>query len=159
MSATDSDNSIDWLASDNEENESDQESDRKANPSQTEASPSSSNPGQLRLSEGGCRRSGELKEGDGKKSEVREVSRRGSPGCVEKWDRGAATGLCKKQQGEKANGRNSQQPLKRPHSSTEEQCKERQLISNASEKGRIFSSKVSSLRDSCLFSTGKHPEN
>ncbi|XP_061577788.1 circadian-associated transcriptional repressor [Cololabis saira] len=146
MSATDSDNSIDWLASDNEENESEQESDRAAKQSQTEASPSSSTPAQLRPSAGGCRHSAALREGEGNASEVTEVSRRGSPAYMGKRDRATATGLCKKQQGDRANGKNTQQPLKRPHRSSEEQCRERQLISNTSEKDRIFSSKCLELQ-------------
>ncbi|XP_041853166.1 circadian-associated transcriptional repressor isoform X2 [Melanotaenia boesemani] len=146
MSATDSDNSIDWLASDNEENESEQESDCTTKPSQTEASSSPSNPSHLGPSESSCCRSCELKEGDSKWSEVREVSSRGSPGCMEKWDRGMITGLCKTQQGGKVNGKNAQQLLKRPYSSAEEQSKERQLISNTSEKDQIFSRKCMELQ-------------
>ncbi|KAM6937526.1 uncharacterized protein ciartb [Xenentodon cancila] len=146
MSATDSDNSIDWLASDNEENESEQESDRAAKQGQTEACPSSSTPAQLGPSAGSCRHSIVLKEGDGKTSEAMEVSRQGSPACMEKWDRGTATGLCKKQQGERANGKNTQQPLKRPHRPAEEECKERQLISDTSEKDQLFSSKCMELQ-------------
>ena len=142
MSATDSDNSIDWLASDNEDNESDRESDCTRSHSQAEAPPSSSALPHLGQSDGSCRRSSEVKEGDSDWSEVREDSSRGSP-----RNRAAtynsAFGLCKTQQGEKMNGRNTQQALKRPHSSAEEGCKERQLISNVSEKDRIFSSKVS----------------
>ncbi|XP_072241999.1 uncharacterized protein [Leuresthes tenuis] len=146
MSATDSDNSIDWLASDNEENESEQEFDHDTKHGHTEASSSPSAPPHLGLSDNSCRRSDELKEGNSNWSEVREVSGRGSPGCMEKWDRGTTTGLCKTQQGEKLNDKNTQQPLKRPHSSAGEQCKERQLVSNASEKDRIFSSKCMELQ-------------
>lgn len=143
MSATDSDNSIDWLASDNEDNENEQEPDCTRKHSQTEAplSPcAASHPGPTDSS---CRWSSDLKEGDGNWSGVREVSSRGSPGCMEKWDRDTATGLCKTQQGERMNGNNTQQALKRPRGSTEDECKERQLIANMSEKERIFSSKVS----------------
>uniref|UniRef100_A0A3Q1ENS6 Circadian-associated transcriptional repressor-like n=1 Tax=Acanthochromis polyacanthus TaxID=80966 RepID=A0A3Q1ENS6_9TELE len=146
MSATDSDNSIDWLASDNEENESEQESDCTREHSQTDSSPSPSAPPHLGPSDSSCCRSSELKEGDGNWSEVREVSSRGSPDCVEKWDRGTATGLCKIQHGERMNGRSAQQALKRTHSSTEGERKERQLISNASERDRIFSRKCMELQ-------------
>lgn len=142
MSATDSDNSIDWLASDNEDNESEQEYDCTRKHSQTEASPSPSTLPHLGPSDTSCRRSSEVKEGDSNWSEVREASRRGSPpSCTETWD--SAIGLYKKQQDEKTNGKNTQQALKRPHSATEEERTERQLISNVSEKNRVFSSKVS----------------
>ncbi|XP_028287145.1 circadian-associated transcriptional repressor [Parambassis ranga] len=142
MSATDSDNSIDWLASDNEENESEHESDCTRKHSQTEAPSSPGAPQRLGPSDSSChRRSSEVKEGGSMWSEVREISSRESPGCMEKWDRGSATGLCKTQQGgEKTNGR----ALKRPHSSTEEERRERQL--NTSEKDRIFSRKCMELQ-------------
>ncbi|XP_069018933.1 circadian-associated transcriptional repressor [Embiotoca jacksoni] len=147
MSATDSDNSIDWLASDNEENESEQESDCTRKHSQTEAPPSPGAPLHLGPSDSSCRRSIELKEGETNWSEVREVSSRGSPGRMEKRDRGSATGLCRTQQGEKLNGKSTQQALKRPRSfAEEEECKERQLISNASEKDRIFRTKCMELQ-------------
>ncbi|XP_047451919.1 circadian-associated transcriptional repressor [Mugil cephalus] len=153
MSATDSDNSIDWLASDNEENESEPESDCTRERSQTEAPPSLGAPPHLGPSDsssgGGSstrRRSSEMREGGGNWSAVREVSGLGSPGCAEKWGRGATAGLCKTQQGEKMTGKNTQQALKRPHSSAEEERKERQLISDASEKDRIFSRKCLELQ-------------
>lgn len=145
MSATDSDNSIDWLASDNEDNESEWESDCTRKHSQTEAPPSSpSAPPHLGPSDGSCLRSSEVKEGDGNWSEVREASGWGStPGCTETYD--SAIGLSKAQ-GEKTNGKNTQQALKRRHISTEQQQqqqrKERLLISSMSEKDRIFSRKV-----------------
>lgn len=144
MSATDSDNSIDWLASDNEDNESEHEFDYTGQHSQTEAPSSPSTPPHLGPSDSSCRRSSEVKEGDSNWSEVREASSQGfPPGCTETWD--SAIGLCKTQQGEKTNGKNTQQALKRPHSSTEE-CKERQLISNVSERNRIFSRKCMELQ-------------
>lgn len=150
MSATDSDNSIDWLASDNEDNESEQESDCTRKHSQTEALPSPSAPSHLGPSDSSCHRSSEVKEGVSNWSEVREASSRGSPpSCTETWD--STIGLCSTQQGEKTNGKNTQQALKRPHSSTEEGHKERQLISNVSEKKIFFSSKVStSVTYACL---------
>ncbi|KAI3371295.1 hypothetical protein L3Q82_023912 [Scortum barcoo] len=143
MSATDSDNSIDWLASDNEDNESEQESNCTRKHSQTEAPPSPSSP--PHLSDSSHRRSSEVKEGGGNWSEVREASGRGSPpGCTDTWD--SAIGLCRAQQGDKTNGKNTQQALKRPHSSTEEERKEWQLISNVSEKNQVFSSKCKELQ-------------
>lgn len=124
MSATDSDNSIDWLASDTEENESEQEPDCTAKRSQREAPLSES--------------SSELSEDN-----WCEVSgSRGSPGGTARSDRDSSNGLCKSQRGEKVNGKNTQ-PVKRPHSSTGELCKERQLISNAFEKDQVFINKVS----------------
>lgn len=145
MSATDSDNSIDWLASDNEDNESEQESDCTRKQSQTEAPPSPSALSHLGPSDSSCHRSSEVKEGVSNWSEVREASSRGSPpSCTETWD--SAIGLCSTQQGEKMNGKNTQQALKRPHSSTEEGHKERQLISNVSEKKIFFSSKCMELQ-------------
>lgn len=146
MSATDSDNSIDWLASDNEDNENEQEPDCTRKHSQTEAPLSPCAVSHLGPTDSSCRWSSDLKAGDGNWSEVREVSSRGSPGCMEKWDRDTATGLCKTQQGERMNGNNTQQALKRPRGSTEEESKERQLISNVSEKERIFSSKCMELQ-------------
>lgn len=131
MSATDSDNSIDWLASDYEDNESDeQEFDCGRRQRQTEAPGSPGSPQHLDESDS----SSEVKEGGG----------RGSPpaGCTETWD--STIGLYKTQQGEKADGKTStQKALKRPRSSAEEERRERQLISNMSEKNRTLSRKVS----------------
>lgn len=146
MSATDSDNSIDWLASDNEDNESEQELDCTRNRSQTEA-PSSPN-ASSHLGPSDSSRRHEVKEDDSNWSEVREASSRGSPsGCTETWGRDNI-GLCKTQQGENMNGKDTQQALKRPHRFTEGEHKEWQLITNASEKDRIFTRKVSNLHDS-----------
>ncbi|XP_024138103.1 circadian-associated transcriptional repressor [Oryzias melastigma] len=117
MSATDSDNSIDWLASDNEESDS-------GVTEKTDLGPPDSSCG-----------SGTLKEGDSMRKEVREVSSWGSPGCTERRDRASATGLCRKQQGGKAKG---EKALKRPHSSAEEQL--------FSQKDRIFSEKCMELQ-------------
>eukprot|EP00064_Thunnus_orientalis_P000355 superscaffoldBa00000018_g355 len=146
MSATDSDNSIDWLASDNEDNDSEQELDCTRKHSQTEAPSSPNSPSHLGPSDSSCRRSGEVKEGDSNWSEVREASSRGSPsGCTETWGRDSI-GLCRTRQGEKMNGKDTQQALKRPHSFTEGEHKERQLISNMSEKDRIFTRKCMELQ-------------
>ncbi|KAG7245364.1 hypothetical protein INR49_010814 [Caranx melampygus] len=83
----DSDNSSDWLASDNEDNESEWESDCTRKHGQTEAPPSPSAPPHLGPSDGSCLRSSEVKEGDGNWSEVREASGWGStPGCTETYD-------------------------------------------------------------------------
>ncbi|XP_034391616.1 circadian-associated transcriptional repressor [Cyclopterus lumpus] len=140
MSATDSDNSIDWLASDNE---SEQESDCTGKHSQAEAPSSPSTSPLLDLSDSSCHRSSEVKEGNC--SEVREASSRGfPPGCPETW--ASTIGLCKTQQVEKTNGKNTQQALKRPHSSTEEESRERQLISNMSEKNQMFRRKCMELQ-------------
>ncbi|XP_034444266.1 circadian-associated transcriptional repressor [Hippoglossus hippoglossus] len=145
MSATDSDTSIDWLASDTEDNESEREFDCSRELSQTEAPPSPSSPTHLGPSDASCRQSSEMKGEESDWSEVREASSRGSsPGRTETYD--IAIGLCKTHQGEKANGRNAQQALKRPRSSAEEECEERQLISNMSERDRIFSSKCMELQ-------------
>ncbi|XP_041650934.1 circadian-associated transcriptional repressor [Cheilinus undulatus] len=143
MSATDSDNSIDWLASDNEDNESERESDCSAKHSQTVAprSPSAA-PLHLGPSDSSCRRGSEVKGGDNDWSEVREASSRGSPlGCTETWD--SSIGLYKTQQGGKTNGKNTQQALKRPHSFTEEK---RQLISNVSDRKRLLNRKCMELQ-------------
>ncbi|KAM3609818.1 uncharacterized protein V6R79_020704 [Siganus canaliculatus] len=149
MSATDSDNSIDWLASDYEDNESEQEFDCTGK--ETPSSPSTLP--HLGPSDNSCRRSSEVKEGDGNCGEVREASGQGSPsGCRETL--GSTNGLCKRQQGDKTNGRNTQQALKRPYSSMEdeeeeegeEQCKERQFVSNMAEKNRIISRKCMELQ-------------
>ncbi|XP_029290273.1 circadian-associated transcriptional repressor [Cottoperca gobio] len=145
MSATDSDNSIDWLASDNEDNDREEESDCTGKHNHTEAPSSPGTLPHLGPSDSSCRRSSEVKEGDSNWSEVREATSRGfPPGCTETRD--SATGLCKTQQGEKTNDKNTQQALKRPHSSTEEECKERQHISNVSEKNRIFNRKCMELQ-------------
>ncbi|MEQ2215078.1 hypothetical protein XENOCAPTIV_027069 [Xenoophorus captivus] len=132
MSATDSDNSIDWLASDTEENENEQEPDCTAKHAQRELSPSES--------------SSELKEG----SWCEVSGSRGSPSYATRSERDSGNGLCKSQHGEKANGKNTQ-PTKRPHSSTGEQCKERQLISTALEKDQVFINKVSASVTSVCF--------
>ncbi|CAJ1056654.1 circadian-associated transcriptional repressor [Xyrichtys novacula] len=143
MSATDSDNSIDWLASDNEDNESERESDCSRKHSQTVAPRSpSATPPHLGPSDSSCRRGSEVKEGDSDWSEVRQASGRGSPpDCRETWD--SSIGLYKTQQGGKTNSKNTQQALKRPRSFTEE---ERQLISNVSEKKQLFSRKCMELQ-------------
>ncbi|XP_059190266.1 uncharacterized protein LOC131972635 [Centropristis striata] len=145
MSATDSDNSIDWLASDNEDNDSEQESDCTGKRSHTGSPSSPSTPPYLGPSDSSCCPSSEVKEGNSNWREVREAASRGfPPSCTETWD--STNGLCKTQQGERTNGKNTQQALKRPHSSAEEECKERQLISNVSEKNRIFSRKCMELQ-------------
>lgn len=137
MSATDSDNSIDWLASDYEDNESEQEFDSNGKCSQTGAPMSP--PGRPHLDS--TKGSRQMKDCESNWSEVEEASSRGSPpACVEKWD--SNNGLYKRQQGEKPA---PQQALKRPCSSMEEEHRERQLLSNASEKNQIFSRKVSAL--------------
>lgn len=137
MSATDSDSSIDWLASDNE---SEQEPDCRGTQSQTEAPSSPSGSPHLGPSGGGSRRSGEAKEGDSHCSEVGVFT----PGRGGAW--AGTTGLRHAQQAEKTSGKNSQQALKRPRGSTEEDCKERQLISNVSEKNHIFWKKCMELQ-------------
>lgn len=145
MSATDSDNSIDWLASDNEDNESEYGPDCTRKQSQTEAPLSPSAPPHLGPSESICHRNIEVKEGNSNWSEVRETSgQESSPNSTETW--AGVTKLCKMQQGENMNGKNTQQALKRPHSSTDMEHKERQIISNVSEKDRIFSSKCMELQ-------------
>ncbi|XP_061773668.1 circadian-associated transcriptional repressor-like [Nerophis ophidion] len=83
MSATDSDNSIDWLASDTEDTNSEQEFEGKR--SQTDASSTDS-----------CW-----------SREIREASTRGPPSsCIETWGRDAIE-LCKTQQSEKMKRRRS----------------------------------------------------
>lgn len=141
MSATDSDNSIDWLASDYEDNESEQEFDSSGKCSQTGAPPPPPGQPHLEATDG----SRQVKDCESRWSDVEEASSRGSPppsSCVEKWD--GNSGLCKRQQREKPP---PQHALKRPHSSVEEEeeeeCRERQLLSNQSEKNQIFSRKVS----------------
>ncbi|XP_029952449.1 circadian-associated transcriptional repressor [Salarias fasciatus] len=133
MSATDSDNSIDWLASDNEENESEREFDCSSEHGKAEASPPPGAPPHLGLSDGGQLRGGGWSQVSGR---------------TETWDRGSATGLCKPQQGGKPNGKNTQQALKRPHGSEEEEeeeeCRERQL--SASERDWLFSRKCMELQ-------------
>lgn len=135
MSATDSDNSIDWLGSDYEDNESKQEFDSCRKCSQAEAPVSPATQPHTVPSDGSC----QVRDCDGNWSEAREASCRGSsPGCTEAWDN--SDGLCKRQGGKTT----PQQALKRPCSSIgEEEHKERQLLSNASEKNLIFSRKVS----------------
>lgn len=136
MSATDSDNSIDWLASDYEDNESEQEFDSNGKCSQAGAplSPPGHQP-HLEATDG----SRQVNDCESRWSEVEEASSRGSPpSCVEEWD--SHSGLCKRQQSEKPP---PQQALKRPRSSVEEERRERQLLSNESEKNQIFSHKVS----------------
>lgn len=133
MSATDSDNSIDWLASDCEDNESEQEFDSNGKCSQTGAPLSP--PGRPHLEPTGSPR---VKDRESHWGEAEKASSRSSPpSCVEKWD--TNSGLCKRQQSEKPP---PQQALKRPCSSMGEEHRERQLLSNASEKNQIFSRKV-----------------
>ncbi|XP_029910402.1 circadian-associated transcriptional repressor [Myripristis murdjan] len=141
MSATDSDNSIDWLASDNEDDESERESDCAGKRSQTEAPPSHLGP-----SESSSCRSSKVKEGESNWSEGSEASSRGSPSsCTEAWDRDA-TELCQTQQGQKSNAKSTLQALKRPHSATVDERKELQYISSKSEKDRIFTRKCMELQ-------------
>lgn len=137
MSATDSDNSIDWLASDYEDNESEQEFDSNGKCGQTGAPLSPPGRPHLEPTDG----SRQVKDCGSHWSEVEEASSRGPPlSCVEEWD--SSSGLCKKQQSEKPP---PQQALKRPCSSVEEEeeRRERQLLSNESEKNQLFSRKVS----------------
>lgn len=136
MSATDSDNSIDWLASDYEDNESEQESDSSRKHSQREARPATTPPpAHLGPADSGRR----VKDCDGNWSEVREASGRGSPpSCTVTWD--TTVGLCKRQHGEKTN---PQHALKRPRGSAEEERRDQQHLSSPSESDRAFSRKVS----------------
>ncbi|XP_068596028.1 circadian-associated transcriptional repressor [Brachionichthys hirsutus] len=146
MSATDSDNSIDWLASDCEDDESEQELDSSRKHSQTEAPPSPGNPpARLRpTDDGGCRRGSEGKDRDNS-WEVREASGRGSPpNGKEIWD--STVGLYKRQQAEREKGKTTQQTLKRKSSSAEEERNGRQLLPNGSEKNQIFSRKCVELQ-------------
>lgn len=146
MSATDSDNSIDWLASDYEDNESEQEFDSSRKHSQTEAPPSPrAPPPHLGPSDDSCR----VKDCEDW-GEVREASgRRSPPGRTETWV--SSIGHYKRQQGDKTH---PQQALKRPRSSAEEERKERQLLSDTSEKGRVFYRKVRTRSTYVCFSWG-----
>lgn len=148
MSATDSDNSIDWLASDDEDdNESEREPDCTGRTSQTQGpdealSPSSPPHRGLSENNSSCCSSSEVKQRDSNWSEVSKASSRGwSSSCTETWD-SDASGLCHTERLVRSNGENAPQALKRPHSSVTEQHKERQLISNESEKDRLFTRKV-----------------
>lgn len=143
MSATDSDNSIDWLASDYEDNESEQEFDSSRKHSQTEAPSPRAPPPHLGPSDDSC-----LAKDCEDWSEVREASgRRSPPSRTETWV--SAIGHYKRQHEDKTH---PQQALKRPRSSAEEERKERQLLSDTSEKGRVFSRKVSSWSTCVGFS-------
>lgn len=160
MSATDSDNSIDWLASDNEDNEeSEQEADCIRNPSQTQPprSPSPSVRPHLEPSDDGCRRSAEVKEGDSKRRKIAENCGWGS--SPETFD--SHIELCKAKQAEKTHDKDTRRALKRAHSFVEsreeeeeeeesEDCKDKNLNSNMSDKDRFFTSKV---RHSVIYST------
>ncbi|XP_038124777.1 circadian-associated transcriptional repressor [Cyprinodon tularosa] len=126
MSATDSDNSIDWLASDTE-NESEPELDCTAKHVQKEASPPE--------------RSGELREDN-----CCEVTgSRSSPRSAVSSDRDSDNGLYKSQYGEKVNCTNAQ-AAKRRHSPSGEQCKDRQPVSNMLEKDQVFIKKCMELQ-------------
>ncbi|XP_008309931.1 circadian-associated transcriptional repressor [Cynoglossus semilaevis] len=156
MSATDSDNSIDWLASDNEDNEeSEQEADCIRNPSQTQPprSPSPSVRPHLEPSDDGCRRSTEVKEGDSKRRKVAENCGWGS--SPETFD--SHIELCKAKQAEKTHDKDTRRALKRAHSFVEsreeeeeeeesEDCKDKNLNSNMSDKDRFFTSKCMELQ-------------
>lgn len=122
MSATDSDNSIDWLASDNEE-----DSEQEAECSKKQ---------HLALSDSQHQHSRE------KESEWSEASSRDS----QAWP----VELCNTQQGQEMHGKRTPQALKRSPSSKDEEHRERQLISNVSEKEQSFSRKVSNF-DLCLL--------
>lgn len=133
MSATDSDNSIDWLVSDNEDNESKPDCSRK--PGEAGTPPSPSGAAHLGPSDSSCCRSSEVNESDSDSSKVREASSQGSPpSCKESRDRDSTNGLY--------NRKNTRQAMKRRHSSTEDECKQWQFITNMSEKDQFFSSKV-----------------
>ncbi|XP_053742565.1 circadian-associated transcriptional repressor [Synchiropus splendidus] len=137
MSATDSDNSIDWLASDNEDNESERELDF----SRTDAPRSTGSPSHLGPPDSSCCRGSEVKQGDwGSDS---QASSPGSPSsCVAAWGRDVM-GLC--EAAENMNEKKPQQALKRPRCLTEE-CRERQLLASMSEKDRIFTRKCVELQ-------------
>lgn len=118
MSATDSDNSIDWLASDNEE-----DSEQEAECSKKQ---------HLALSDSQHQHSRE------KESEWSEASSRDS----QAWP----VELCNTQQGQEMHGKRTPQALKRSPSSKDEEHRERQLISNVSEKEQSFSRKCIELQ-------------
>ncbi|KAL6106719.1 uncharacterized protein ACO6RY_10522 [Pungitius sinensis] len=143
MSATDSDNSIDWLASDNE---SEQESECRGRPSQAEAPSSPGGLPPLGPPASGSHRGSEAKEGDGHRGEVGEASGRGFPPSGRTGTRAGTAGLRSAQQAEKTSGKNTQQAPKRPRGSAEEDRKERQLISSGSEKNQIFRRKCMELQ-------------
>lgn len=129
MSATDSDNSIDWLASDNEDYDSERESDCSGTHGRAEPPPSPDAP-PTRL--GLPRR--EVREGERDRSEVRDASSRGAApsscgGTLGRDDR------CKT--GGQTTGRHT---LKRHCSLTDAEQKERPLVS---EKDLLFTRKVS----------------
>lgn len=147
MSATDSDNSIDWLASDYEDNESEQEFDSNGKCSQKGAPLSPPGRPHLEPTDG----SRQVKDCENQWSEVGKASSQGStPSCVEKWD--SNSGLCRRQQSEKPP---PQQALKRPCSSVGEERRERQLLSNESEKNQIFSRKVSAASAHLVSNRGR----
>lgn len=140
MSATDSDNSIDWLASDNEDYDSEQESDCSRKHSHTEP-PSSPDapPTHLGPSDGCCRQSREVREGERNRSEGRDASSRAAPSSC-----GVTLGrddLCKT--GGQMTGRNT---LKRHCSLTDGEQEERQLMSSMTEKDLLFTRKCMELQ-------------
>lgn len=146
MSATDSDNSIDWLASDYEDNESEQEFDSDGKCGQVGAPLSPPERPHLEPPDG----SRQVKDCQSPWSQAEEASSRGSPpSCVEEWD--GDSGLCKRQQSEKPP---PQQALKRPRSSVGEERRERQLLPNESEKSQTFSHKVRAPRRLIWFPAG-----
>lgn len=100
MSATDSDNSIDWLASDDDD-ESERESDSGGK--SRESSPSSSPPPPPATAPQSSARRAKARDGS-------------PPSCAVTWE--PAAGLCKRQQGERTNPPHA---LKRPHGAAEEE--------------------------------------
>lgn len=139
MSATDSDNSIDWLASDcDDESERESDSGGKTCGQSRESSPARSPSPQPGPADGARR----------------ARARDGSPlSCAVTWEPAAGAGLRKRQQGERTN---PQHALKRPCDSAEEERKDRpHLPSPPSEADRAFSRKVSASlasSDSCVLS-------
>lgn len=140
-SASDSDNSIDWLASDDEDNESEREPDSARTPLQQQPPSSHTHLGD---SDSSCC-SSQLKEEGSSWGGISEDPSRGSPSsCTETWD-SHASGLCNSGRSERSKGKRTQQAQKRPHSSlaTEHRERQRQLVmSNQSEKDRVFTDKV-----------------
>lgn len=135
MSATDSDNSIDWLASDDDESERESDSGGKSRESSPPPPPATA------------------PQSSARRAKARDGS---PPSCAVTWE--PAAGLCKRQQGERTNPPHA---LKRPHGAAEEERSgDRPHPSGPpSEADRAFGRKVSASLLLFFFLPLPHDQN
>ncbi|KAM6960613.1 uncharacterized protein ciartb [Aplochiton taeniatus] len=148
MSASDSDNSIDWLASDDEDKASEPEPDcaKQRNPPTWSPPPSpgsDTHPG--RPGSGRCGSTEDPREGGDHWRGGGERSAHASPSSCTgtSWESDASE-LCQTAHSQRSKGTKTSE--KRPHSPVTAQHKERQLTSSQSEQDRLYTNKCIELQ-------------